>query len=158
MGKKAIIIAVTAIAVLVIAGVWVGLWLFSWIPNPTGPSPYTAVYMASGDIYFGKFSRFPSPRLTGVWFLQRVTGANNQQQFSVVPFKSAFWGPVDELSLNSKHILFTARLRNDSQVAKGLANPDLFQKQQTGGTNQLPQNQAPPGGNFQGPSTPPPSR
>ena len=126
------------VAVLVAFGIWFGLWVLSWVQNPASPSPYTAVYMTSGDIYFGKFSRFPTPHLKEVWFVQRAAGQNNQQQFSVVPFTSAFWGPVNELYLNSKQILFWTRLRSDSQVAKGLKDPALFRNGQSGAVNQPP--------------------
>ncbi len=92
-------------------------------------SSYTAVYMASGDIYFGKMHWFPRSRLTNVWYLQRSVNQQNQPQLSLAKFQDVFWGPVDEIYLNSDQILFWTSLRNDSQVVKAFVNPSLLQQQ-----------------------------
>lgn len=158
MGKKILIVAGVLFAILVALGVWAGSWLVSRSApaNPSGPSPYAAVYMTTGDIYFGKFIRFPKPHMTDVWFLQRTTGQNNQAQFGIVPFGNAFWGPVNEVNFNADQILFWASLRNDSQVVKVLQNPSANANAQQGGA--IPSaGQTPSGTNFQGPSGPPPS-
>jgi len=87
-------------------------------------SEFSAVYLTSGDIYFGKLSWFPRPTLTNVWYLQRGVSENNQPQLGVLPLKSVFWGPVDEITLNPKNILFWTNIRPDSEMAKALANPN----------------------------------
>ncbi len=114
--KLYILILAIVIVVLIIAGVVIGMRLSNG--NATGPSAYTAVYLSSGDVYFGKLSWFPSPRMTDVWYLQRGTDAQNKPQFGVAAFKEVFWGPTDSLKLNPKEIIFSTRLRNDSQVVK----------------------------------------
>ncbi|OGZ52512.1 MAG: hypothetical protein A3B25_02380 [Candidatus Ryanbacteria bacterium RIFCSPLOWO2_01_FULL_48_26] len=156
MGKKIIFSVSVFFIILIALGIWVGSWLVSrWQPvNPSGPSPYTAVYMITGDIYFGKFSRFPKPHMTDVWFLQRGTTQNNQQQFGVLPFASAFWGPVSTVYFNENQILFWASLRNDSQVVKALQNPTSIPQ----GAEVAPPaaGLAPQENSFHGPSSPPP--
>ncbi len=155
MKTKQVVSILIIVAVLVALGVWIGLSVFSSrVPNPSGVSPYTALYMTTGDIYFGKFSKFPEPHMTDVWFLQRSTTQNNQQQFGIVPFGTAFWGPVDDVHFSSNQILFRARLRNDSQVVKLMENPSLIQQQ----NNTVPSQQTPAGGAFKGPSGQPPSQ
>lgn len=120
-----ILIALVIVVVAVIA--LVGAWAAKTLQlNPTGPSEYSAVYLSTGDIYFGKLDWFPKPRLTNVWFLQRTADAAGASQLGIVPFKNAFWGPVDKVYLNPTQIIFWTRLRNDSQVAKAFANPELF--------------------------------
>lgn len=158
MSKKIVIGVLAVFVVLVAAGVWAGLWLVSLSrpANPAGPSPYTAVYMTTGDVYFGKFSSFPKPRMTDVWFLQRSAGQDNQPQYGIVPFGNAFWGPVNEVNLNANQILFWASLRNDSQVVKVLQNPSSAQ--QNGLIPTAAGVQAPQGGGFKGPSEQPPSQ
>ena len=114
------------IIVLVLVGV--GVWLGASFGRATGggASPYSAVYLTTGDIYFGKLSWFPKPRLTNVWLLQRNVDSLNQPQLGLVPFTSAFWGPVDEIYLSPKQIVFWTRLSKESAVAKAFDNPALL--------------------------------
>ena len=121
MNTRLLIPSVLFVVILIGVGVWVGSKLGE--QDPSGPSPYSAVYLATGDIYFGKLDWFPWPHLKGVLLLQRgVDGQNQQVQFGVVPLTSAFWGPVSELYLNPKQVIFWTRLRNDSQLICALAN------------------------------------
>lgn len=122
---------ITALAVIVLAFIGLGVWIGSNLrqPDPAGPSEYSAVYLSTGDIYYGILSWFPSPRLKNVWFLQKSVDQNNQPQLGIAPFNRAFWGPVDEVYLNPKQIIFWTRLRNDSQVLKAIQNPDALQPQ-----------------------------
>lgn len=112
MIKKLLIF--TGVAVVVLLGV---AW---WLLAGRGEKPYTAVYLQTGDIYFGKMSWFPWPRLKEVWFLQRTVGAENQPQLGVAPFKTVFWGPTDEVRLNPKQIIWWTTLREDSELLKGI--------------------------------------
>ncbi len=152
--KKTVFILIGVLVVLIAVIVVLGAQYISLAkPNPAGPSAYSAVYLASGDIYYGKLDWFPWPRLTNVWFLQR-SQVGGQSQLGITPFKSAFWGPVDEIELNSRQIIFWTRLRNDSQVVKAFENPELLQQQPQ------PQQPTPPAGgppstNFQGPTSSP---
>ena len=158
MGKKIIISVLVLLVVLIIAGIWIGMWFTSQLQpvSPSGASPYTAVYMTTGDIYFGKYNRFPKPHMTDVWFLQRTTDQSNQQKFGIVPFANAFWGPVDTVNFNENQILFWANLRNDSQIVKVLENPSAAQQGGVIPAGQTP-GTAPQGTNFQGPQGQPPA-
>ena len=139
ISKKLFIATVAALALLLGIVVWSGTSLMSSRQqNPTEPSKYSAVYFATGDIYYGILSWFPSPRLTNVWMLQRSVDQNNQPQVAVAPFNRAFWGPVDEIRLNPKQIVFWTKLRNDSQVIKFIENPNLLQQQQPAAQQQQP--------------------
>ena len=83
------------ILVLVGVGVWLGVSFGRSAGG--GASPYSAVYLTTGDIYFGKLSWFPNPRLTNVWLPQRNVDSLNQPQLGLTPLTSAFCGPVDEI-------------------------------------------------------------
>lgn len=124
--KKLLIILILIVIVILVIGIWLGSSLLS-AKNPAGPSEYSAVYLTTGDIYFGKLSWFPWPHLENVWFLQRSVNQQNQAQLGVAPFTSAFWKPIDEVYLNPKQIIFWTYLRNDSQLAQALANPAALQ-------------------------------
>jgi len=128
--KNFLIIALAVVILIFIgAGVWFGFYWSSRQPNPAGASEYSAVYLSTGEIYYGVLSWFPSPRLTNVWLLQRGVDQDNQPQLSIGAFNRSFWGPVDEVRLNPKQIIFWTRLRNDSQVLKLIQNPSTLQQQ-----------------------------
>jgi hypothetical protein len=163
--KKVLLVLVLVVVAIIVAGLWLGL-KFLGPKDPAGPSEYSAVYLTTGDIYFGKLDMFPWPRMKNVWYLQRGVNQQNQQQLGLAQLKSAFWGPVDEIYLNPKEIVFWTSLRNDSQVAQAFANPSALQQAQqqpgqqgVGGQPVVngPGVQQPNSGNFQGPTTPPPS-
>ena len=116
-----------AVALFAAVATWFGLSFGA--ANPAGPSKYSAVYLSTGDIYYGALSWFPSPRLAGAWLLQRGVDKNNQPQLAVVPFANAFWGPVGDVYLNPKEIIFWTKLRNDSQIVKLIENPNSLQQQ-----------------------------
>ncbi len=125
--KKFFIVLAFIVLVFAGLGVWVGSHLNQ--QNPTGASEYSAVYLSTGDIYYGILSWFPQPHLTNVWFLQRSTDQNNQPQVGLTQLSRAFWGPVDEVYLNPKQIILWTKLRNDSQVLKAIQNSSALQVQ-----------------------------
>jgi flagellar basal body-associated protein FliL len=155
-GKK-IIWSIIVLVVLVAIGV--GIWMaVSASKDPNGASPYSAVYLTSGDIYFGKLSWFPQPHLTDVWYLQRSTDASGKTQVSVAPLKSVFWGPMDEVTLNASQILFTTHLSNSSQLVSGFENPQSLQQQAASSTAENPSGIASSTSDFSGPSSTPPTK
>jgi hypothetical protein len=89
---------------------------------------YSAVYFSTGDLYFGKLSHFPKLKLSNVWLLQRNSN-DAQNPFGISQFNKAFWGPEDELYLDSKNIIWTTELRNDSQLTQFLKNPEAAKYQ-----------------------------
>ncbi len=102
--------------------------------------PYWAVYLDTGDLYFGKLNRFPKLSLTDVWFLQR--NLNDQKNpLSLAKFAGAFWGPEDRVYLNEKNIVWKAKLREDSQVVQFVKNPQTGQNQQPAQPSVQPQPQ-----------------
>ncbi len=118
----------SAAGILVIALVFVALaiWLGIVIGRSINEtSPYSAVYLSTGDVYFGKLSWFPWPKLTDVWYLERVAGANGQSQLAILPLSGSFWKPRNEINLNPKQIIFWTRLEGSGDLAKLLQNPEL---------------------------------
>ncbi len=117
LSVKKVVFGIIILIILIAIGV--GVWMtVSASQNPNGPSQYSAVYLTSGDIYFGKLSWFPQPHLTDVWYLQRSTDQSGQTQVAVAPLKSVFWGPIDEVALNSNQILFWTRLSNSPDASR----------------------------------------
>jgi flagellar basal body-associated protein FliL len=122
--NKVIFFGIIIVAVIALA-VWAGILIAGTQSgaNPAAPSPYSAVYLSTGDIYFGKLSWFPSPHMTNVWFIQRSTDQSGQAQVSFVPMKSVFYGPMDEINFNAQDIVFSTRLKNSSQIVAAMENP-----------------------------------
>lgn len=141
MFTKFKIIGIVLLAVAVIFLMALGAWLGSVINSGNesfAPSQYSVVSMASGEVYFGKLSWFPSPHIYKAWSLQKQIDQNNQPQFSITEVSKAFWGPVNDLYLNQKNIIWWSRLRKDSQLVKAMENPSALQQQQQGAPSAQP--------------------
>jgi hypothetical protein len=140
MSKKLVAVFIVVALVIIALGIWLGLWISGLMgggsANPNAASPYSAVYLTTGDVYFGKLGWFPSPHMTDVWFVQRNQAANGQTQLGVAPFTSLFWMPVDEINFDEKQIVFTARLKNSSQLVQAIENPQSAVPQAAAGGQQ----------------------
>lgn len=134
MKKNKVIILGIVIVVVIVLAVWAGILIAGMQSgaNPDAASPYSAVYLSTGDIYFGKLSWFPSPHMTDVWFLERTQGQNGQTQVGFAPMSSVAWSPTDEISFNAQDIVFSTRLKNSSQIVQAMENPSSVQQQQQG--------------------------
>ena len=84
---------------------------------------YSAVYLNTGDIYFGKLSRFPHMTLHDVWFLQK--GQSAEQGVGLSKFEKAFWGPEDEMIINDENVIWTTELKDDSEIVRAIKNPQF---------------------------------
>jgi hypothetical protein len=137
MKKHKIIFFGILIVVVAALAVWAGILIAGMQSgsNLDAASPYSAVYLSTGDIYFGKLSWFPSPHMTNVWLITRGQDSSGQTQTSLVPFKSVLWGPMDEISFNSQDIVFSTRLKNSSQIVSAMENPSSATGQQNGATS-----------------------
>ena len=96
--SKGLVITLSVIVVMLLVGigVWVGVSMIKG-GNSSQPalSPYSAVYLSTGDIYFGTLSWSPSPHMEDAWFLQRGTDAKGNATVGVYPFSQVAWGPSD---------------------------------------------------------------
>jgi len=77
---------------------------------------YYAVFLRSGDMYFGKLSRFPKLTLADVWYLQVNTQENQQTGFNLAKFTNMVFGPKDKMEVNKDNVVWISKLRDDSQV------------------------------------------
>lgn len=87
--------------------------------------PFYAVYLRTGDLYFGRLTKFPSFSLRQVYLLQ-VNRENAENPLSVQRFRDVFWGPEDEIELNREDVVWLTELRDDSQLVNLIrTNPTL---------------------------------
>lgn len=77
---------------------------------------YYAVYLRSGDVYFGTLTRSPKLMLGNAYAL--VKNDNNKDPFRIVKVTDMAWGPKGELELNQKQALWIAELAEDGTVMK----------------------------------------
>ncbi len=96
---------------------------------------YWAVYLDTGDLYFGKLHKFPKLSLTDVWFIQR-NAQDAQNPFSLVKFEQASWGAEDKIYLNEKDVVWKAKLKENSQILQSIKSSPAIQAQPS---QQLPQ-------------------
>jgi hypothetical protein len=102
-----LIVAIIALCVLI---------YISWGNKiSTVKKPYYAVYLQTGDMYFGKLSRFPKLTLSDVWLLQ-VSTQEDQTGFNLAKFSNVVFGPEDKMEINKENVVWISKLRDDSQV------------------------------------------
>lgn len=113
------------ILIIVLAIVLLGLsagFIFLFGGKIWPERPYYAVYLQTGDMYFGKLGGiFNRSALYDVWLLQR-NPQDSQNPFSLVKFEDTFWGPEGKIYLNRESIIWKAKLTKDSQVASFIKN------------------------------------
>lgn len=113
-----VLLSIIVILIIVLAGLVV---YRGWFSEPS----YYAVYLRTGDLYFGKLQRFPSFGLREVYLL-RVNESDAENPFRVQRFKEVFWGPEDYLKINDDEVVWITRLDAQGQLAQLLReNPDL---------------------------------
>lgn len=127
-------------AVVLCLGIWLG-FRFKDYAAGRNESPYVAVYLRTGDMYFGELSRFPRMKLKNAWHLDRSLGEDNQPRLGLTPMRSVFWGPAETMYLNPQEVVFWSPLRKDSDIAKALA-----------GTGNPPSTNSPIGASGESPS------
>ncbi|MBI4159703.1 hypothetical protein HY504_00895 [Candidatus Wolfebacteria bacterium] len=93
-----------------------GVFLYRQFASET----YYAVYLETGDLYFGKISRFPRLALTEAWFLERGAA---QESIKLARFDEAFWQPRGTLLLNNNNIVWMAPLAPGSRIIDYMKNP-----------------------------------
>lgn len=113
------------ILVIILLLVLIGLVVWQkWGKLGFEPS-YWAVYLRTGDLYFGKLTQFPSLGLKNVYTFQ-VNQQNSQNPVSIQRFTSVFWGPQDFLKINRSEVVWMTKLDPNGQLAQLLkTNPTL---------------------------------
>ncbi len=127
------------VLVILLALVLTGLIVWQkWGVKPT----YSAVYLRTGDLYFGKMMTFPSFGLKNVYTIS-VNQQDQQNPLSIQKFSNVFWGPEDYLKINRSEVVWITKLKDESQLVQLLkTNPNLLPQNSNQEQNQQPQNPA----------------
>lgn len=100
-------------------------------------TPYYAVYLTTGDLYFGKLNVFPSLSISDAYILQPTN--DKQNPISINQFSKSFWGPKGTIDLNEKNVVWKAELSKDSQLITYMKNPQAAaQTEQPAQNQQIP--------------------
>lgn len=117
MNKLNLVLSVIVLVLLVILGLV--FWKPAFLSSFTS-SNYYAVYLVSGDLYFGKMSWLKPNTLSDVRMIRsEQADQNSEPVLSLVEFNSSVvWGPTGDLKLNDENILWVSKLKNESQVVQ----------------------------------------
>ena len=72
--------------------------------------PYYAVYLNTGDLYFGRLNYFSNSSLSDVYYIQR-NPEDRQNPLSISKFENSFWKPEGKIYINDDMIVWKVRLK-----------------------------------------------
>ena len=115
--RTTLIVAAAVVAALV--GVGVGAWYSARQAPPTWTTPFQAVMLDSGIVYFGKLSGYGTrnPVLTDVYYVQSQQDPKTRQVTSQLVRLSAQPHGPDRMVLNPNHIVAVEPVATVSTVA-----------------------------------------
>jgi len=91
---------------------------------------YYAVYLNTGDLYFGHLTTFPTVIMTDVYYMQRN---ETDKSVGLQRFTDSVFNPENKITLNRDNIVWTTKLKDDSEVIKaikqGIVSVDKTQNQ-----------------------------
>ena len=134
VGAVGLAVVVTLVAVGKINVSQWGGWVAGLVPEKASKeaSDYSAVFLANGQVYFGKLATPTSQyvTLTDVFYLriQQQLQPPSQEDEEAVPKRETqliklgeeLHGPVDEIKINRDQVLFIERMKADSRVVQGI--------------------------------------
>jgi hypothetical protein len=114
--------------VLTLLGV-AGYGAWTWFSRPVqaagrgAETPYQAVLLTNGAVYFGKLQGLgtPFPVLTEVFYIQSGTNAETKQTSAVLVKRGRELHAPNRMVLNAQHILLVEPVGPDSRVAQLIA-------------------------------------
>ncbi|KKQ90009.1 MAG: hypothetical protein UT11_C0015G0016 [Berkelbacteria bacterium GW2011_GWA2_38_9] len=140
MSKKVIYWLVGVVIVLVVAAVGVktdgfGLRKKSGdVAGVTASNGYTAIFLSNGQVYFGQLDEVNDSwmKLSKIYYLQvdqqkdlqptngDTTDPAQQPKLSLVKLGNELHGPTDEMTINTKHVIFYESLKDDGKVSESI--------------------------------------
>ena len=120
-GRKGLVLLVVGIIVLIAIVVFLVVTIFI---SPVKGGDWYAVFLTNGQTYFGHVVKQNSQVLVlrDVHYLQvqqiapTEEGQTPQSQFSIVNISDDIHGPESEMQISRIHILYSQKLKEDSQV------------------------------------------
>ncbi|MEK7146881.1 MAG: hypothetical protein AAB772_01355 [Patescibacteria group bacterium] len=138
--KMSNLISVKFLLLVVIVLLVGTLGFFGW-QKFSAEAPYYAVFLQTGDLYFGQLSKslIPGSNITLKNTHMLINDQNDKQNpFKLQKFSDAFWGPSENISLSRDKVVWINKLKPDSQVALAIKNAA------SGNQQAFPQSSVPP--------------
>ena len=115
-------VASVALVLLLLLAVFV-LWQSSRVKLT---SPYQAVFLDSGQAYFGKLESLGTPWspyvvLTDVYYVQSVTNPETKQTNNILVKRGKEWHGPDRMIINARHLVLVEPVAENSKVAQLIA-------------------------------------
>src|SRR6266542_6515644 len=90
-------------AVVVVLGL--GAWLLAGSGKPKLTTPYHAVLLSNGQVYYGRLEGLGSqfPVLTEVYYVQAAVNPQTKEQNNVLLKRGGEWHAPDRMILNGNH-------------------------------------------------------
>jgi hypothetical protein len=131
---RSLIIGVVILALVIIAGTIIAKQ-FANVGTQIDKSKYQAVFLTSGQVYFGKLQNSNGDylTLTNVFYLQAKTdstNASNLQKTSpdsnsgveLIKLGNEVHGPEDKMVISHNQVLFYENLKSDGRVTQLITN------------------------------------
>ena len=92
-------------------------------PGPVLDTPYQAVQLDTGQVYFGRLEGAGTdhPVLRDVFYVQKAMNQESQQVSNILVRRGKEWHGPDHMILNARHIVLIEPVGPDSQVARLIA-------------------------------------
>lgn len=127
----------------IVAVLLVGGWLVWSLLRPNDMTPgidsskYQAVFLANGDIYFGKLESAGKDhlKLTNIYYIKSPTGkegddqtqqATDQNNVQLIKLGEEIYGPEDAMIIARDQVMLYENLKPDGKVAQAI---DKYKKQ-----------------------------
>lgn len=118
--------------IILIAFFFFVLKFFFFKTTSISTSPYYAVFLANGQVYFGHMSKLDATtmQLIDVYYLQINTNLSSEAlqskknktdfHLTLIKLGQEIHGPTDQMFINRQQILFWEKLRNDGEVIQAI--------------------------------------
>lgn len=128
MDKKVFSSVLITILVIAVIGATAALWFAKDnLERPGANSEYQAVFLSSGQVYFGKIKSKVGDTvlLTNIYYLQSnadVEGniPEGSPAFSLVKLGDELHSPQDRMEINKDYIMYIEDLQDDSAVIEAI--------------------------------------
>lgn len=88
--------------------------------GPEITTPYAAVLLDTGQLYYGKLTNADSnfPELTDVYYIQSQVNQETKAVTNVLVRRGSEWHGPDRMLLNSRHVVLVEPVGTNSKVAQ----------------------------------------
>jgi len=105
------------VAALVLGGV---LWKVTYGKPVTFDTPYQAIMLDNGQVYFGRITGLSSayPVLTEVYYVQEQLDPDTKKVRNILVRRGSEWHAPNRMVMNARHIVLIEPVTTGSTVAK----------------------------------------